>query len=195
MVVQVSQSDLVSVFRCCYLLQIEVNGVVIRQIYQQLRQPGVLQDGWQVLVSSHQLSHELGPELRPRDLIQIGDMHKGDTSMHEDLPVVDQIESILEWNFDELISCKLLADRQDLGVEPDLISKLDPHIVFIIELLVVHITLVSEDLKDIMGLIRGKSMVKKPGLLRCEPFSELVVSAVSESADEMGDLVVGHRFL
>ena len=71
MVIQVSQSDLVGVFRGCYLLQIEVNGVVIRQIYQQLRQPGVLQDGWQVFVSSHQLSHELGPELRPCDLIQI----------------------------------------------------------------------------------------------------------------------------
>ena len=36
MVIQVSQSDLVSVFRGCYLLQIEVDGVVIRQIYQQL---------------------------------------------------------------------------------------------------------------------------------------------------------------
>ena len=39
MVVQVSQSDLVSVFRCCYLLQIEVNGVVIRQIYHWNKLP------------------------------------------------------------------------------------------------------------------------------------------------------------
>lgn len=115
--------------------------------------------------------------------------------MHEDLPVVDQIKSILEWHFDELVGLELGAIGKDLGVEPNLISKFDPHIVFITELLVIHIALISEDLKDIMRLIRGKSMVKEPGLLSGEPFSELVVSAVSESADEMGDLVVRHGLL
>ena len=46
-----------------------------------------------------------------------------------------------------------------------------------------------------MGLIRGKSVVKEPGLLSGEPFSELVISAGSEPADEMGNLVVGHGLL
>lgn len=90
-VIKVSQPDLVAVFRSSYLLEIEINRVVVRQIYQELRESRILQDRWQVLVSPHQLSHEFGSKLRPCNLVQIRDVDESDTFMHENLSVVDQV--------------------------------------------------------------------------------------------------------
>ena len=90
-VIKVSQPDLVAVFRSSYLLEIEINRVVVRQIYQELRESRILQDRWQVLVSPHQLSHKFGSKLRPCNLVQIRDVDESDTFMHENLSVVDQV--------------------------------------------------------------------------------------------------------
>ena len=124
-------------------MKIKIDSVVIRQINQKLRKPSILQDCWQVLVSAHHLSHQLGSELRPGDLVQVRDMDESDTFTHKHLSVVDQVQGILERHFDELFGLKSCVVWQDLCVKHDLVPKFDPHLVFFGELLVIHVALFS----------------------------------------------------
>ena len=117
-------------------------------------------------------------------------MDESDSSVHEYLPIVHQIKRIFERNFYKLICMKSSIIWQNFCVESNLVLKFFPHAIIFGELLVVHTTFVSKDLQYVVRFVRVKSMVEKPCLLGCKPFSELVISAISQSAYEMRNFVV-----
>tara|TARA_B110000285_G_C15007999_1_gene554892 strand:+ start:383 stop:970 length:588 start_codon:yes stop_codon:yes gene_type:complete len=144
-IIKVRQSDLITVLGSGNLLEIEINGVVIGQVDQELGESRILQDGGQVLVSPHELSHEFGSELRSSDLVQIRDVHESDTFVHEHLSVVHQVQRIFERHFYEFFSLEPGSVWQDLRIETYLLLEFNPILVPIGELLVVHVAFLSQD--------------------------------------------------
>lgn len=55
---------------------------------------------------------------------------------------------------------------------------------------VVHVALVSEHLQHLLRTETCESVIEQPCLLSCEPLSQVVISAVGKTTDEVTDVVV-----
>lgn len=74
--------------------------------------------------------------------------------------------------------------------ESDLVFVLLPNLIAFFELVVVHLTFLLEQSQHLVGFKWLKSVVEKASLLQHEPSSQVVISAISQSTDEMGNIVV-----
>lgn len=113
-------------------------------------------------------------------------MHKGNTAPEEDLLAGDKTKSVLEWNFDEVLSFFFSKSRS----ESDMVLEILPDFIGVGESFILHTTLLSEELEHILRCTAVESMVEQPCLLSGKPSSEVVVPAVSEAADEVTDIIV-----
>ena len=77
--------------------------------------------------------------------------------------------------------------------ESDLVFVLLPNLIAFFELVVVHLTFLLEQSQHLVGFKWLKSVVEKASLLQHEPSSQVVISAISQSTDEMGNIVVFQR--
>ena len=74
--------------------------------------------------------------------------------------------------------------------ESDLVFVLLPNLIAFFELVVVHLTFLLEQSQHLVGFKWLKSVVEKASLLQHEPSSQVVISAIGQSTDEMGNIVV-----
>lgn len=77
--------------------------------------------------------------------------------------------------------------------ESDLVFVLLPNLIAFFELVVVHLAFLLEQSQHLVGFKWLKSVVEKASLLQHEPSSQVVISAISQSTDEMGNIVVFQR--
>ena len=99
-----------------------------------------------------------------------------------------EAKSVLEWNLNEFF-------RQDwsflvLESEGNLILELLPYLLVVVKSNIVHVTLFSEHFQYLSWLETSQSVEEESGLLSCKPFSQVFVSAVRKSANEVTDIVV-----
>lgn len=74
--------------------------------------------------------------------------------------------------------------------ESDLVFVLLPNLIAFFELVVVHLAFLLEQSQHLVGFKWLKSVVEKASLLQHEPSSQVVISAIGQSTDEMGNIVV-----
>ena len=79
--------------------------------------------------------------------------------------------------------------------ESDLVFVLLPNLIAFFELIVVHLAFLLEQSQHLVGFEWLKSVVEKASLLQHEPSSQVVISAISQSTDEMGNIVVFQSLL
>ena len=77
--------------------------------------------------------------------------------------------------------------------ESDLVFVLLPNLIAFFELVVVHLAFLLEQSQHLVGFKWLKSVVEKASLLQHEPSSQVVISAISQSTDEVGNIVVFQR--
>jgi len=78
--------------------------------------------------------------------------------------------------------------------EGDLIRKCPPSFIIVIELLVIHTTFISKNHQNVLWPGSSQSMVEKSSLLGHKPLPQVVISAVSKTADKMGYLIILFSF-
>lgn len=128
--VQVGESDFVRVLGGGHVLEVEVDSVVVAQIYQQLRQTSVLQDGRQVLVGLGEFRHQLGTELSTSYGVEIADVHEGNATPQEDLFVGHQSNGVFEGHLDEILSQDLVTRFRS---KSNLSTELLPNLIVVVE--------------------------------------------------------------
>ena len=121
---------------------------------------------------------------------QISQRHIGNTLTDKYIPLSDQIERLFEWHLDVVGSlCLLPVDLLGEG-KSDVSLEVLPLGVAFLHRLVVQAEVVDDDLLDALRVRPLQPQIEQATLLSQEPFSELFVSAVGKSADEVRNVVV-----
>ena len=121
---------------------------------------------------------------------QVSQRHIGNTLTDKYIPLGDQIERLFKWHLD-VVGCLSLLSVNLLGEgESDVCLEVLPLGVAFLHRLVVEAEVVDDDLFDALGVRSLQPQVKQATLLSQEPLSELLISAVGESADEVRNVVV-----
>lgn len=102
-IIEVSESDLVSVFWRLYFGEIEIDRVMISKIDDKLTKPLILQNGWQELVSAGQLCVKLVLELGSCNYVEVADVNVDEASVQVHLSVAHEAQRVLEWHLDVLL--------------------------------------------------------------------------------------------
>jgi len=189
-VVKVRQSDLVFSGWGLGLLDVKLDGVMVGQTDEHGVQTMVTKDRGDELVGLVQLLSELCLEVSRGDSRQVLERNISDTLPHEDLAATNQVESLFEGDFDE-VTWVLLALSH---VKGDVVLPSLPVLVALLKRLVVEVEVFSDQLEYLLWLGSREPHVEQTRLLEEEPAAELLVSAVSQTTDEVGDVVVAVEF-
>ena len=113
----------------------------------------------------------------------------GDSLSYENLARANQVESLLERDFDVIWGSDLLFFFVCL-VECDVSLEILPFWVALFDRLVIEPKVVYDDLLDLLRAGALQPQVEKAAFLSQEPFAQLIISAVGQPANEVGYIVV-----
>ena len=128
--------------------------------------------------------------MRLGDCGQLRKGHVCDTCAHVNLSGGDQIERLFEGHFDEVAGLHRALVLSVGDHESDVFFEIAPLWVGLLDALVVEAEVIRDDVLDACWVCALQAQVKKTALLSQEPLAELLVAAVSKSADEMRDVVI-----
>ena len=111
--------------------------------------------------------------------------YEGNSFAHEDLARSHQIQSFFKRHLDVVGRLKLFFD-----IESDFFAKLLPLAVRLLQRFVVQPKVVDDDFFDALRIRTLETEIEQTSLLCQEPLSQLVIPAVSQSTNEVRNVVV-----
>ena len=121
---------------------------------------------------------------------QIFKGHVCDTLADKHIPFGDQVECLFERNLNVVRWLRILFVDVFCQGESDGILEVLPLGVSLLHGLVVQAKVGANDFLDALSFGSLQPQVEQATLLSQEPFSELFISAVCKSANEVGDVIV-----